>query len=82
MITLSMELTDETEKGAFGVGVMEDVIVGTGVAVSGTRFARVPVAGGVMEGSNVAVGGVTTVAVTVQVGSIWSGVIVGEGVRI
>jgi hypothetical protein len=82
MITLSIELTEETEKRAFGVGVIVGVLVETGVAVAGTRFAGVLVAGGVMDGRSVSVGGINTVAVTVHVGSICSGVMVGEGVRI
>ena len=69
MMILSIELIDEAEKGVLGVGVIVGVAVETGVSVGGTKFAGVKVAGGVMEGNNVAVGGVTTVAVGVQVGS-------------
>jgi hypothetical protein len=69
MITLSIGLIEETEKRAFGVAVTVGVSVETGVAVAGTRFAGVLVAGGVMDGNSVAVGRVTTVAVGVQVGS-------------
>jgi hypothetical protein len=82
MITLSIELTEDAEKRAFGVGVTVGVSVETGVAVDGTRLASVLVAGGVMDGNSVSVGGTNIVAVGVQVGSSWRGVIVGEGVKI
>ena len=79
-MTLSMELTDEAEKGAFGVLVAVGVLVGSGVSVDGTKLAGVVVAGGVMDGNNVAVGERKTVGWGVQVGSNWMGVIVAVGV--
>ena len=69
MIILSIELIDKTEKGDLGVGVIVGVAVDFGVSEGGMKFAGVKVAGGVMEGNNVAVGGISTVAVGVQVGS-------------
>ena len=41
MMTLSIELTEDTENGVFGVGVIVGVFVGTGLSVGGTRFAGV-----------------------------------------
>ena len=64
-----------------GVGVAVRGFVGTGVAVFGTRLAGVKVAGGVIDGNNVSVGGTYTVAVGVQVGSNWRGVMVGVAVQ-
>jgi hypothetical protein len=57
MIILSIELTDETEKGAFGVLVAVGGTVDSEVTVGGIKFAGVKVAGGVIEGNKVAVGG-------------------------
>ena len=45
------------------------VAVDSCVTVGGMKFAGVSVAGGVIEGSKVAVGGTSIVAVGVQVGS-------------
>ena len=67
MITLSMEFTDEAEKGFLGVGVTVGVFVGAGVPVAGTKFAEVLVTGGVKEGNKVAVSGTNIVGVAVQV---------------
>jgi len=78
---LSMALTEEAEKRALGVGVIVGVADGIGVSVAGTKFAGVKVAGGVIDGSSVSVGGTYTVAVGVQVGSNWRGVIVGVAVQ-
>jgi hypothetical protein len=58
MMTLSIALTEEAEKSALGVGVAVGVSVEIGVAVLGTKFAGVKVAGGVMDGSSVSVGGI------------------------
>ena len=69
MMILSIELTDEAENGAFGVGVAVGVMVAFGISVGGTKFAGVVVAGGVMDGNKVAVGETNTVAVGVQVAS-------------
>ena len=80
MSTLSIALTEEAEKGAFGVRVGVGVFVGTGVSVAGTKLAGVVVAWGVIEGNKVAVGERNTVGVGVQVGSNWIGVIVAVGV--
>ena len=68
-MTLSIELIEETEKGVLGVAVIVSVAVDSGVTVGGMKFAGVKVAGGVIEGSKVAVGRTCTVAVGVQVGS-------------
>ena len=54
---LSIAFTDDTEKGAFGVGVAVGGTVDSDVTVGGMKFAGVRVAGGVMDGNNVAVGG-------------------------
>jgi hypothetical protein len=69
MIMLSIELTEEAEKSALGVDVAVGVAVNSGVSVTGMKFAGVKVAGGVMDGNNVAVGEISTVAVGVHVGS-------------
>ena len=76
---LSIELIDDTEKGAVGVRVEVGVLVGSGVSVTGVRLASVLVAGGVIEGSKVAVAVVNTVGVGVQVASNCIGVGVKVG---
>lgn len=57
MMMLSIELIEEAEKSALGVGVIVGVTVDSGVTVGGMKFAGVRVAGGVMEGNKVSVGG-------------------------
>jgi len=57
MMMLSIELTEETEKGAVGVFVAVGGTVDSGVTVGGIKLAGVGLAGGVIEGSKVAVGG-------------------------
>jgi hypothetical protein len=69
MIMLSIALTEDTENGDLGVAVKVGVTVDSGISVAGMKFAGVRVAGGVMDGRKVAVGGISTVAVGVHVGS-------------
>lgn len=79
MMILSMELTEDAEKGTFGVRVGFDSIVAVAVSEGPEKSAGVFVAGGVIDGNKVAVGETYTVAVGVQVGFNCIGVIVKVG---